>query len=316
MHVTDSAKLPALIENDVPAPKPGEGEVLVRVHAAGITPTELAWYPTSHDRKGKQRARAVPSHEFCGEIAGIGGGVEGLAIGQEIYGMNDWFAEGALADYCITKPEWIAPKPRRLSHAEAASVPIGALTAWQGLFEHAGLRAGERVLVQGGAGAVGVFVIQLAHSRGAHVIATVSAHNIEFVKGLGADEALDYKAAPFEDRARDIDVVFDGVGGETLERSWGTLKPNGRLVTIAANSESTTDARTKRAFFIVEPRREQLVEIGRLLDAGDLRPVVDSVLDWPQASDAYAGKVERSGRGKLVVAVSGPQRGDRWTAAK
>jgi NADPH:quinone reductase-like Zn-dependent oxidoreductase len=308
LHFNDSVQSPALIEEDVPQPKPGAGEVLVRVQAAGVTPTELIWYPASHTKSGEKRTGAVPVHEFSGTIAEIGGGVigggvAGLAIGQEIYGMNDWFADGALAEYCLTQPDWIAPKPRSLDHVEAASVPIGALTAWQGLFDRAKLQAGESVLVHGGAGAVAVFAIQLAHSRGAHVITTVSAHNIDFVKELGADEAIDYKAAPFENQVRDIDVVFDAVGGDTLQRSWSVLKPNGRLVTIAADSETTQDERVKQGFFIVEPNQQQLIEIGRLLDAGDLRPVVDTVLPWSRASEAYTGQVKRKGRGRIVVAL-------------
>jgi NADPH:quinone reductase-like Zn-dependent oxidoreductase len=299
MRLIDSA----LFEADIPQPKPRAGEVLVRVHAAGVTPTEVTWYPTSHLKTGEPRTGAVPSHEFSGEISAIGEGVADLAIGQQIYGMNDWFADGALAEYCITDPAWIAPKPRALTHAEAASVPIGALTAWQGLFGRAGLRAGERVLVHGGAGAVGIFAVQLAQACGAYVIATASAHNLDFVRELGASEALDYKAAPFENHVREIDVVFDTVGGETLERSWGVLKANGRMVTIAAD-EMSTDERIKRAFFIVEPRKEELLEVGKRLDAGKLRTVVDTVLPWAQAPDAFAGKVERQGRGKLVVAVA------------
>jgi NADPH:quinone reductase-like Zn-dependent oxidoreductase len=293
-RLTDSAKSPGLVESDVPQPKPGAEEVLIQVHAAGVTPTEVIWYPTSHTKNGEKRTGAVPSHEFSGEVG---------ETGEEIYGMNDWFAEGALAEYCITQPAWIAPKPRRLNHAEAASVPIGALTAWQGLFDRARLQPGERVLIHGGAGAVGIFAIQLARSCGAHVITTVSARNFEFVMGLGAHEVIDYKAAPFEDKAREIHVVFDAVGGDTLRRSWDVLKQNGRLVTIAADAERPADERTKQAFFIVEPNRQQLLEIGQLIDAGDLRPVVDTVLPLSQASAAYTGNVEKKGRGKLVVAV-------------
>jgi NADPH:quinone reductase-like Zn-dependent oxidoreductase len=287
-RLTDSEQNPKIIETDVPLPKPREGEVLVRVHAAGITPTEVLWSPTWRTKNGENRTGAVLSHEFSGEIA---------ETGEEIYGMNDWFADGALAEYCVTQPAWIAPKPRHLSHAEAASVPIGALTAWQGLFDRAKLQPRERVLIHGGAGGVGIFAIQLAHSRGAHVITTVSARNSEFVTELGANEVIDYKASPFENKARDIDVVFDTVGGDTLRRSWDILKPNGRLVTIAADAETPPDERTKQAFFIVEPSRQQLLEIG------NLRPVVDTVLPFSQASDAYTGNVKKQGRGKLVVAV-------------
>lgn len=309
MRLADSAQTPVLIERDILQPKPRKGELLVRVYAAGVTPTELSWYPTSHKKNGDQRTGAVPSHEFSGEITEIGDGDAGLSIDQEIYGMNDWFADGALAEYCVTQPQWIAPKPRHLSYAEAASVPIGALTAWQGLFDRARLQPGERVLVHGGAGAVGVFAIQLAHSRGAHVTTTVSAHNIEFVKGLGANQVIDYKAAPFEKEVRGMDVVFDTVGGDTLRRSWGVLKQNGRLVTIASDTETTADERAKAAFFIVEPNRQQLVEIARLLDAGNLRPVVDNIVPFSQASEAYTGAVEKKGRGKLVVVVAEPESG-------
>lgn len=313
IHLDDSAPQLALIGKDVPQPTLQPGEVLVRVHAAGITPTELVWYPTSHTKGGDPRTHAVPSHEFSGEIAEIGEGAAGFSLGEEVYGMNDWFADGALAEYCVTQPQWIAPKPRHLSHAEAASVPIGALTAWQGLFDRARLQPGERVLVHGGAGAVGVFAIQLARWRGAHVTTTVSARNIEFVRGLGANQVIDYKSAAFEKEVRDMDVVFDAVGGDTFERSWGVLKPQGRMVTIAAGGETTSDERTKAAFFIVEPNQQQLVEIGRLLDARDLRPVVDQVVPFARAAAAYTGTVEKKGRGKLVVMVaeSGTERAQR-----
>lgn len=303
MHLTGSAG-PALTQRDAPRPEPGPGEVVVQVHAAGVTPTEVFWYPTLHTTTGAERTEAVPSHEFSGEIAVVGDGVTDLTRGDAVYGMNDWFADGALAEYCVTRPEWLAPKPRRLSHVEAASVPIGALTAWQGLFDRAGLRSEEMVLVHGGAGAVGVFAVQLARSRGAYVITTVSAHNADFVKALGAHETLDYKAARFEEHVRNIDVVFDAVGGETLQRSWGVLNQTGRLVTIAADSEGTADERTKQAFFIVEPRRQQLVEIANLLDSGALRTFVDAVVPLAQATDAFTGRLAKKGRGKVVVAVT------------
>lgn len=305
LRLTDSGLKPVLREVEAARPTPGEGEVLIRVRAAGVTPTELDWYPTSHDKNGGKRTGAIPSHEFSGEIGELGAGVTGLSVGQEIYGMNDWFEDGALAEYCITRPERIAPKPERISHAEAASVPIGALTAWQGLFDRAALQAGERVLVHGGAGAVGVFAIQLARHRGARVITTVSKRNAEFVSGLGADEAIDYHERRFEDAARDIDVVFDCVGGETLQRSWGVLKPNGRMVTVAAGGEATPDERIKQAFFIVEAKRNQLVEIGKLIDARDLRPVVDAVLSLSEASRAYDDTMKRKGRGKVVISTVG-----------
>ena len=140
------------------------------------------------------------------------------------------------------------------------------------MFERAGLAAGQRVLIHGAAGGVGIFAVQLARWRGARVTATASAANLDFVRGLGADEVIDYRAERFEDVVRDVDVVFDTVGGETLERSWGVLKPGGRLVTIAASGERTTDERIRAAFFIVEPSRTQLAEIARLIDGGRAPP--------------------------------------------
>src|SRR5262245_49119803 len=184
--------LDSLFEREQPYRDPGQGEVLIRVRAAGITPTEIAWYPTSHMRTGEARTEAIPVHEFSGEIAALGADITSFSAGQPIYGFNDWFDDGALAEYCITTPDWIAPKPSRLTHTEAASVPIGALTAWQGLFERAKLQSGEKILVHGGAGAVGIYVIQLARRIGAHVITTVSARNIDFVRELGANEVIDY----------------------------------------------------------------------------------------------------------------------------
>jgi NADPH:quinone reductase-like Zn-dependent oxidoreductase len=288
---------------EIPEPKPQAGEVLVRVYAAGVTPSELIWYPNSHTRTGEPRIGAVPAHEFSGEIAALGEGVTGISAGQEVYGMNDWFADGAMAEFCITQPHWIAPKPRHLTHVEAASVPISALTAWQGLFDRAHLQPGERVLVHGGAGAVGIYAIQLARSRGAHVTTTVSGHNIEFVTALGAHQAIDYRSAPFESQVRDagFDVVFDTVGGDTLRRSWDLLGNAGRMVTIAADGEANNDARTKAAFFIVEPNQQQLREVATQLDSGELRAVVDRAVPFSQAADAYRGTLEKQGRGKVVV---------------
>lgn len=302
LHLEDSLAQ-ALAERDVPPPQPQNGEVLVRVHAAGVTPTELQWYPTTHTKDGATRSQPIPSHEFSGEIAEISEGVADFSVGQAVYGMNDWFADGALAEFCVTQPEWIASKPQRLSYAEAASVPISALTAWQGLFERAKLQKGERVLIHGGAGAVGVFAVQLARWRATHVIATASQADEDFVRELGADETIDYKTEVFESRARNIDVVFDSVGGETLRRSFGVLAPHGRVVTIASQEAASNDKPVKDAFLLVEARGSELEEIGKMLDSGILRPVVDRIVSWEQASDAYFARIPRTGRGKVVVAV-------------
>lgn len=289
----------------VPAPVPGPAEVLVRVHAVGVTPTELGWYPTSHTKDGAQRLDAIPGHEFSGAIASLGHGVSGFTIGQKIYGMNDWFADGATAEYCLSIPSSIAPKPATLSHEETATLPLGALTAWQGLFDHGSLRLQERVLVHGGSGAVGLFAVQLAHRHGAHVIATASTPNLAFVKNLGADEVIDYKTARFQDLVRDIDIVFDTVGGETRDLSWPILKPNGRMITVAADGESSADPRIKNNYFIVEPNQNQLVEVANLIDAGKLKTFVKAAVPFEEAPLAYARKVEnKRGYGKVVVTIS------------
>jgi NADPH:quinone reductase-like Zn-dependent oxidoreductase len=305
MRLMNSVSGLVLMETDVSQPQPGSGELSIRVCAVGVTPTELSRYPTTHSKTGEQRSGAVPGHEFSGVIAGTGSGVPGFEVGQEVYGMNDWYADGAMAEYCITQPSSVALKPPRLTHVEAASVPISALTAWQGLFDRAQLQPGERVLVQGGAGGVGLFAVQLAHLRGAHVIATASARNLDFVRRLGAEQVIDYRAARFAESVTEVDVVLDTVGGETLERSWGVLAPKGRMVTVASTAEAATDERTKRAFFIVEPNGAQLAEIGNMLETRRLRPVVDAVVPFSEADAAYRGKIaERLGRGKLVVAVT------------
>jgi NADPH:quinone reductase-like Zn-dependent oxidoreductase len=303
IHLTDSDKN-LLVEGNAPLPQPGPGELLIQVYAAGVTTTELRWYPTSHSKTGEKRAGAVPGHEFSGVVVGVGKDVGSLEMEREVYGMNDWFAEGAMADYCIAPFSSVAPKPPSLTHIEAASVPIGALTAWQGLFGRAQLQPGERVLVHGGAGAVGMFAVQLANLRGAHVVATASVGDFDFVASLGAEQVIDYHKSCFEQGVGKLDVVFDTVGGDTLDRSWGVLKPSGRMVTIASDAEGATDARVKEAFFIVEPNQKQLSEIGDLIDTGHIWTVVDSVVPLSRAWDAYAGRVDRRGRGKLVVAVA------------
>lgn len=277
---------------------------MIRVCAAGLTPTELSWYPTLHTKSGALREDAVPGHEFSGIVAAVGEGVGSLAVGREVYGMNDWYSNGAMADYCVAPFFAVAEKPRSLTHAEAASVPIAALTAWQALFDHADLRPGERVLIHGGAGAVGVFAIQLANLRGAHVSTTVSSRNRNLVMNLGARQVIDYHQERFEDLAQGMDVVVDTVGGETLERSWSVLSPGGRLVTIVSTAAESNDPRVKRAFFIVEANQKQLVEVGSLIDGGHLRTVVDTVIPLSEAPMAYAGQVARQGRGKLVVSIA------------
>ena len=292
---------------EVPKPIAGPQEILIRVSAAGVTPTELLWYPTTHTRLGTVRLQAIPGHEFSGIIEAVGPGVQGLSPGDEIYGMNDWFQEGATAEFCIATPETIAPRPRKLSLAEAASVPIAALTAWQALFERAKLKSGDRVLVHGGAGSVGSFVIQLAKLHGAEVIATASGQNMHFVRSIKADEVIDYKTTRFEEVITKVDVVFDAVGGDTLARSWPLLRDSDRAVTIAAGNDQSSDPRVNRSFFIVRPDCEQLMNVSLLIDGGSLRPFLGGTAPLARVENAYRGHLPRKDdRGKIVLILPDP----------
>src|SRR5499426_2579972 len=262
----------AFAYEEVSQPRPGDGEVLVRVHAAGVIQTELSWVPTWTTRAGGPRPLPViPGHEFSGEIAALGAGVRDAGVGDLVYGLNDWYRDGASAGYCLARVDDIAHKPAGVDHVHAAVTPISALTAWQGLVERAGLAAGQRVLIHGAAGGVGTFAVQLARWRGARVIGTASAQNLDFVRTLGADEVIDYRTTRFEDIVSDMDAVLDTVGGETLRRSRGVLKAGGTLVTIAAQSEGIEDPAIRDAFFIVEANRAQLMEIAALIDDGQIQ---------------------------------------------
>lgn len=291
----------ALALDDAPVPRAETGELLIEVRAAGVTPTELDWLPTWTTPAGAQRdLPVVPGHEFSGVVRAVGPGVTDLAPGDAVYGMNDWYRNGALAERCVARAVDVAPKPRSIDHATAAITPISALTAWQALVDRARLEPGERVLVHGGAGAVGSFAVQIARLCGAHVLTTVSAHNAALVRRLGAEVAIDRHTTRFEDAAREVDVVLDTVGGDTLERSWKVLRPGGRLVTVGAGGERTTDPRVRNAFFIVQPSRAQLANVARLIDAGDLRPLVGAVYDLADTRSAFTS---RPAHGKNVVVI-------------
>jgi NADPH:quinone reductase-like Zn-dependent oxidoreductase len=306
MRLADSGNSPSLIEATLPDPTPAAGQVVVRVAAAGITPTELEWYPTTHDASGAPRTGAVPSHEFSGTIAALGSDVNDFTLAQYVFGMNDWFAPGALAELCVADATSIAPAPMNLNPIQAASVPIGALTAWQGLFEHGHLHPGDRVLIHGGAGSVGHFAVQIAHLHGAHVIATASPANFDLVRQLGADEVIDYHVTRFEDAVtQPVDIAFDTVGGDVLLRSLPLVKPDRFAITIASDKEGNQDPRIQHAFFIVKPNQRQLMEIAALIDTGKLRTLVDAVVPFSEAGMAYNGKLpHRAGHGKIIVAVS------------
>lgn len=293
----------ALVYEDAPKPAPRDGEVLVRVHGAGVITDEFVWATTRSTRDG--RVRPLPlimGHEFSGTVGELGRGVTGLKIGDEVYGLNDWFEDGAEAEYCIATPAQLAPKPKAIDHVDAAALPISGLTAWQGLFDRGNLSRGQRVLIHGAAGGVGVLAVQLAKWRGADVVATASGSDSGFLHGLGAGEVIDYHTNRFDQMVRDFDLVFDTVGGETLARSRAVLKPGGKLVTIAAGAEG--DPAAHDAFFIVEANRRQLIEMAKLIDAQKLRPTIGRVIPLAEGPKAYAPASPGERRGKIVMQVA------------
>ena len=304
IYLNQKAGPESLVAGELPQPAPNPGEVLIKVHATAITPTELQWYPTFNTASGEPRSfPIVLSHEFSGVVEAPGSGVADFKVGDAVFGLNDWFANGAQAEFCVAPASALALKPRLLDHAQSAVVPISALTAWQGLLGKAGVQPGQRVLIHGAAGAVGLFAVQLARWRGAHVIATASAANLGFVRTLGAEQVIDYRSTRFEDVVRKVDVVFDAVGGETLERSWRVLKPGGRLVTVATQSAGAVERRVRDAFLLVRADGSQLQQIAKLMDAGELRVFVEGIFPLARARAAYERAHRGTIRGKIVLRV-------------
>jgi NADPH:quinone reductase-like Zn-dependent oxidoreductase len=294
----------SLIAGEILQPSPEPRQVLVKVYATAIMPTEVQWGPTFQIQSGGPRPfPVVLGHEFSGVVAALGPNVSGFHAGEEVFGLNDWFTNGAQAEYCVVDESGLARKPKSLRHTEAAVVPISALTAWQGLFEKGNLQRGQRVLIHGAAGSVGMFAVQLARWRGARVIATASSGNLDFVRALGADQVIDYRTTPFEDVICDVEVVFDPVGGETLDRSWKVLKPNGRVVTVATASGQSREFRVRDAFMIVRADGPQLAQIARMIDAGELRVFVDQTFELAAAREAYARAEQGGRRGKVALRV-------------
>jgi NADPH:quinone reductase-like Zn-dependent oxidoreductase len=293
----------SLVPGEMPTPTPKAGEVLVKVYATAVMPTELDWEPTFKLASGEPRPfPVVLSHEFSGEVEAIGANVGSVKVGEEVYGLNDWYTNGAQAEYCVVAANAVTRKPKSLKHSESAVTPISALTAWQGLFEKAKLERNQRVLIHGGSGAVGAFAVQLARWCGARVTATASVENIEFVRALGADQVIDYHTTKFEDVVCDMDVVFDGVGGETMERSWKVLAASGKLITIVGAS-GEADQRSRDAFMLVRADGEQLARLGGMIDAGELRVFVEAVYPLANAREAYERAQEGKKRGKVALSV-------------
>ncbi|MEV4919916.1 NADP-dependent oxidoreductase [Streptomyces tirandamycinicus] len=295
------ASVDGLVVEEAPYPYAGEGDVIVRVRAACFTPDELTWPATWVDRGGRDRTPVIPGHEVSGEVAEIAVGTTGLSVGQRVAGLTDWNRDGTLAEYVAVEARNLAPLPAGIDHVQAAALPMPGLTAWQGLFVHGRLEAGQSVLVHGAAGGVGAAATQLAHEAGARVIGTGRGGSRDAVLELGAEDFLDLQLPAWQEEVDRVDLVFDAIGGEVLARSAAVLRPGGTLVTIA--QPPTVRPEDGRAvYFIVVPDRGHLVEIIGRHRTGRLRPLVGAVHPLDRAPEAFRAK--RGTAGKTVIRVS------------
>lgn len=285
---------------DVDRPEPQAGEVLVKVHAAGVNPVD--W--KIRGGAGQRMGMTLPIHlgsEITGTVEKLGGGVNGFKEGDAIYGI---IKSGGFAEYAMASAADMVRKPASLDFVFAAAVPLGALTAWQAMFDVAKLASGQRLLVTNSSGGVGSLAVQLAKAKGAHVTAMASGRNEEYVRGLGADEFIDYTKQSFEQVARDMDVVFDTVGGDTFQRAFNTLKKGGFLVTAVAfpkDEDRRHGVGVERV--MCKPNAGQLASIRELVEAGKVRAHVATVLPLAQVKQAFELSESGRTRGKIVLQV-------------
>jgi NADPH:quinone reductase-like Zn-dependent oxidoreductase len=282
-----------------PEPAAAINDVIVRVHASGFVPTELGWPSTWTDRRDRDRTPSIPGHELAGVVTALGYGTTGLSVGQRVFGLADWYRDGTLAEYVAIEARNLAPLPGDVDYTVGASLPISGLTAWQGLFEHGRLRAGQSVIAHGAAGAVGSMVTQLARAAGAHVIGTGRAADRQKALDLGAREFVDLDSDTLEDVGK-VDLVFDVIGGDIQKRSAGLIRAGGTLVSIVGPAE----ARPSDGLaidFVVESDRAQLSEIVQRVRDGRLQPNVGNVSTLDKAIAAFNSTARRAG--KTVIRV-------------
>jgi NADPH:quinone reductase-like Zn-dependent oxidoreductase len=290
---------------EVARPQPGPGDILVRVHAAGVNPVDWKVREGYLKQRVNYALPLIPGWDFSGVVEETGPSISGFEEGDEVYGRPDIVRNGTYAEYVVVKESEAAFKPKSIDHIHAAAIPLASLTAWQSLFDAAGLKEGQTVLIHGAAGGVGHFAVQLAKWAGANVIGTASKSNQDFLRELGADTTIDYQATKFEDVTGNVDVVFDTIGGDTQKRSWKVLKKGGILVSIVS-PPSEEEARANvvnGAFVFTRTISTQLSEIAGLVDSGELKAVVETVMPLSEASEAQ--EMSRGGhtRGKIVLRV-------------
>jgi NADPH:quinone reductase-like Zn-dependent oxidoreductase len=292
-----------LVYEDAPRPHAGEGEALVRVHAAGINPVDWK-IREGHLKEMLHHAfPLVLGWDVSGVVESVGQGLTRLKVGDEVFSRPDILRDGAYAEYIVIREAECALKPRSIDHVHAAALPLAGLTAWQTLFVAAGLAAGQRVLIHAAAGGVGSLAVQLAKAKGACVIGTASARNHEFLRKLGADQVVDYDESRFEDAVRPVDVVLDTMGGDVQQRSWRVLKPGGILVSIVSppSAEAAAAHGVRQAFVFTQPDADQLAEISALVDAEKLKAIVETVLPLSDATHGQELSARGHTRGKIVL---------------
>ncbi len=289
---------------EIPVPVPMKGEVLIKVKAAGVNPVDYKIRSGDYFRK-ETRLPAVPGRDVSGTIEAVGGGETDLRVGDDVYAFLASHS-GGYAGFAIAWQNEVARKPASIDHIHAAAVPLAGVTAWQALFDHGRLQAGQRVLIHGAAGGVGHFAVQFAKARDAVVIATAAREDIPLLKELGADQVIDYRREAFEDRTRDIDLVVDLIAGDTQRRSWRVLKDGGTLVsTLEQPSQSQAEAHHARAtVFMASPSREILTEIGRLIDEGKVHVVLQKTYPLSEAARAQDELEHEHSVGKRVLMVA------------
>lgn len=294
-----------LVEEDAPRPEPSSGEVLMEVHAAGVNPID--WKVREGYAKDwlRHKLPLILGWDISGVIVELGKAVKGFKKGDEVYGKLDSRRDGAYAEYAVSQIENIALKPGTIDHIHAAAVPIAALTAWQSLFDLANLSAGQTVLIHAAAGGVGHFAVQFSKWKGAKVIGTASGRNEEFVKKLGADMIIDYTSKKFEDEVSGVDCVLDTQGGEVLNRSLRVLKKGGIVVSTLSEPSADDIARygVRSSHVLARSDSRQLMQIAELIDAGVVRPIVETVLPLAEARRAHEMSQMGHVRGKIVLKI-------------
>ena len=282
-----------------PEPKAAINDVIVEIHASGFVPTELTWPSTWTDRVDRDRAPAIPGHELAGLVSALGYGTTGLSVGQRVFGLADWYRDGTLAEYVAIEARNLAPLPGDVDFTVGASLPISGLTAWQGLFEHGRLQAGQSVLVHGAAGAVGSMVTQLAREAGAYVIGTGRAADRQKALDFDAQEFVDLETDVLED-VGGVDLVFDVIGGDIGKRSARLVRAGGTLVSIVGPIEARPD-NGWAVDFVVESDRDQLNEVALRVRDGRLRTNIGNVSTLDDAVVAFNPTERRTG--KTIIRV-------------